>query len=410
MIKTVDDAEQLLRSYIPKSPLRHSYKLERMRNFLDFLGNPQEELRIVHIAGTSGKTSTAYFIRALSQAAGVRTGLTVSPHMDSITERIQIDGAPIPAANFVRHFNTFLPLLKESGLQPSYFEIMIAFTFWVFVREKVDLAIIETGLGGLLDATNTVQRADKLCVITDIGLDHTEILGETIAEIAVQKAGIIQQGNTVVVLEQPAEALDVITKMAASKKAELTLARPADNFNLSPFQQRNFGAALAAYKQLGLPALTNKQLQKAALRTPPGRLEFYKIGTKTLILDGAHNAQKLQALHQALVARGVKKTSVLCNMVSAPPHKISAAINALLPFAREIIVPEFSIAQDFNNRYALPAADFARQIADTGTPAHTVSSISTALNELLASPHETIVVTGSLYLVQEVRLHLRNLS
>ena len=410
MIKTTAQAEALLRTYIPTTPLKSRYTLDRMQALLAYLGNPQEKLRVVHIAGTSGKTSTAYFIRALAQAGGVRTGLTISPHMESIAERVQINGSPLPQAAFVQHFNEFLPLLEASTLRPTYFEIVIAFAFWVFTREQVELAIIETGLGGLLDATNTVRRPDKLGVITDIGLDHTEILGETLPEIAAQKAGIIQPGNTVVALDQPAEVLAVIQQTAVRKQATLHIAQPATLVDLAPFQQRNFGAARAAYTQLGLPAPSLSQIKLAATQTPPGRLETYTVGGKTVIVDGAHNAQKLGALRQALTARHVQKTVVMCNMVSAPPAKIQAAITELVPLARRVIVPDFSIAQDFNGRKATDPTELAALITSRGTPAQAIPDLTTALTELLNSPEDMLVVTGSLYLAQAVRPLLQNLS
>src|SRR6185503_853071 len=352
------------------TPLKEDYSLNRMRAFLDFLGDPQEKLRIVHVAGTSGKTSAAYFIRGLLQASGVRTGLTVSPHIVSVTERLQIDGAPVSDAAFVQYVTAFLPLVEQSGLRPSYFEIIIALAFWVFAREEIAIAVIETGLGGLLDATNTVRRADKVCVITDIGLDHTDILGETIPEIAAQKAGIIQQDNIVVVQDQSPEALDVITKTAAAKHAALHIAHAATNVQLPPFQQRNFGVALAAYAQLGDPKRTQKQIDAVALQTPPGRLEVYEAAGKTVILDGAHNAQKLQALHEALTARGVTKTAAMVNMAAAPHSKIDAALNVLREFVTHAIVPAFTIAQDFNNRYPTNPTDFATRATTVGIAAH----------------------------------------
>ena len=410
MIHTVAEAEEALRTYIPRTPLKDHYTLDRMQAFLESLGDPQEKVRVVHIAGTSGKTSAAYFIRGLLQASGARTGLTVSPHMVSVTERLQIDGAPVSDAAFVKYVNDFLPLVEKSGLRPTYFEIIIALAFWVFAREGVDFAIIETGLGGLLDATNTVRRTDKMCVITDIGLDHTDILGETIPEIAAQKAGIIQPGNIAVVQNQPPEALDVITRIADEQHATLHIAHTAAGVQLPPFQQRNFGVALAAYTQLGRPAPTQKQIAAVALQTPPGRLEIYEIAGKTVILDGAHNAQKLQALREALQARGVAKTAVMVNMVAAPRSKIDAALHVLREFATDAIVPAFTIAQDFSNRYPISPADFAERATDVGIATHAEPDVAAALHALLARPETTVVITGSLYLVQAVRPLLRDLT
>jgi dihydrofolate synthase/folylpolyglutamate synthase len=410
MIRTIADAEAALRAYISSTSMAENYTLERMHSLLAFLGGPQESLRVVHVAGTSGKTSTSYFIRALAEAGGARTGLTVSPHMDSITERIQIGGAPLKDETFLQYLREFLPIVEKSDTQPSYFEIIIAFAYWVFAREKVDVAVVEVGLGGLLDATNTVHRADKLCIITDIGLDHTEILGETIPLIAAQKAGIIQPRNTVIVQSQSPEALDVITKIAKQKQATLHIAHAEKRADLPPFQQRNFGAALAAYAQLTLPALTPQQLTLAAHSTPAGRLEIYKIGAKTIIVDGAHNAQKLNALHEALLARGVKKTTVVCNMVAAPQQKIDDAIEVLRKFSSRVIVPAFSIAQDFKNRFAIEPKVFAAHLAKQGITAEAQQNNRDVISILLKAPEDTVVITGSLYLAQSLRRDLYNPS
>lgn len=410
MINTIDQAEAALRAYISGSSMAENYTLTRMHALLDFLGNPQESLRIVHVAGTSGKTSTAYFIRALAQAGGARTGLTVSPHMDSITERVQIDGAPLPEKTFVSYLREFLPLVEKSATHPSYFEVVIAFAYWVFAREKVDVAVVEVGLGGLLDATNTVRRADKLCVITDIGLDHTEILGETIPLIAAQKAGIIQPGNTVIVQDQSPEALEVITQIAAKKHAMMHTARATTIAELPPFQQRNFGIAVAAYAELRLPPLTPKQITHAATQTPAGRLEIHTIGNKTIIVDGAHNAQKLAALHEALIARGITKTTVACNMVAAPAQKIDEAVATLTTFSQRVIVPAFTIGQDFKNRHAIKPADFAHYLTSRNIPAEIADNNKAVITALLDAPEDTVVITGSLYLVQALRPLLRDLA
>lgn len=405
-MNTIQEAEHALLRYVPNQPLKSRYTLTTMRALLASLGDPQETLRVVHVAGTSGKTSTAYFIRGLCQAAGLRTGLTVSPHITSVTERVQINGAPLPDDTFVTYLREFLPLVTKTDLRPTYFELLVAFAFWVFAKERVDIAVVETGLGGLLDATNTVRRPDKLCVITDIGLDHTEILGETIAEIARQKAGIIQPGNQVVVQAQTPEVMTILRHVATHQRAQLHIAHPQAHPLLPPFQQRNWGIALVAYSLLKLPPLTPLQRDAVAALTPPGRLERYHIAGKTVLLDGAHNSQKLEALAHALQARGITRTAVLANFMEAPDTKITAALQTLTTFASHVIIPEFTVAQDFYNRQALPAANLAARLRALGVTCTPEPNVRRALAALLARPEQTVVITGSLYLVAALRPYL----
>ena len=172
-IRTIEEAEAALLPYVPlvAQLTGKATTLERaIIPLMALAGNPQDRLKTVHIAGTSGKTSTSYYIAALLGAAGKTVGLTVSPHVDSITERIQINGQPLPDAEFCQELETFLDIVKQAPQPPSYFELLYAFALWVFGRRHVDYAVIETGMGGLYDATNVATRADKVCVITDIGL------------------------------------------------------------------------------------------------------------------------------------------------------------------------------------------------------------------------------------------------
>jgi dihydrofolate synthase/folylpolyglutamate synthase len=396
-----------INAFVPKKSMGGNYNHDTMGSLLDYLGNPQEKLRIVHIAGTSGKTSTAYLIRALIEEAGIKTGLTVSPHIVTIRERVQVDGEPLSEEKFAAYAHEFLRIVAESQLETTYFELIIAFAWWVFVREDVKIAVVETGIGGLFDATNMVKRADKLCVLTDIGLDHTEILGDTLAAIAAQKAGIIQPGNTVVVQPQNTAVMDVFTTTAKKQHATLHIAEQIKLAALPPFQQRNYSVAYAAYNLLGLPTPTDIQISRAITKLPPGRMEAIKIGSKTVILDGAHNGQKLRALHEALSTRGVTKTVVIANFVEAPDAKITDALEALAPFTAYLVAPPFTIAQDFYNRHSLLPADMAARAKKAGIPhAIAANDIADAIQKVLARPEETIVVTGSFYLVSAVRKQL----
>jgi dihydrofolate synthase/folylpolyglutamate synthase len=415
-VKTLDEATAAFLGYSPPT-MDRVYNLDRMHALMKLLGNPQDSLRVIHIAGTSGKTSTAYFIRNLLEAAGKRTGLTISPHIVAINERVQVNGAPLAAKRFLSYVNRFFVLLADAPLQPTYFELLVALAYWIFAEEKVDYAVIETGLGGLLDGTNVVTRPDKLCVITDIGLDHTEILGDTLAKIAAQKAGIIQPYNQVVLNRQPEEAMRIIEDVAERQHARLVVAKNSVQpwSHLPDFQRRNWSLATAVYRELmlhdELPELTVPQLVRASQLMPPGRWEQYQYRDKTILLDGAHNPQKLEALIGSLRASGVQQAAVLANFVEAPSQKIHDALTVLQPLATTLIIPEFTVGQDLKGRRSIAATQLEEQAAAQHFPnVKTCPDVRAALQKLLACPESMLLITGSLYLVSRVRPLVREIA
>ena len=184
--------------------------LDNTLRLMAHLGNPHEQLRAIHVAGTNGKGSTSHLIAAALQASGLKVGLFTSPHLISLTERIRINGTPIPEAEVASFVETNKDFLDS--LQPSFFETMTAMGFWYFVREKVDIAVVEVGLGGRLDSTNVLNPI--LSVITNIGLDHTEFLGTTLKKIAQEKAGIIKPGVPCVIGETHPQTMNVFLDKA----------------------------------------------------------------------------------------------------------------------------------------------------------------------------------------------------
>jgi dihydrofolate synthase / folylpolyglutamate synthase len=412
-LDSIDAAVKALYKHVPQTvSMKKNYNLDRMRQFLTQIGDPQDTRQIIHVTGTSGKTSTAYFIRALLQEAGQLTGLTISPHIVSVTERVQIDGRPLPDRDFLDFLEQFFGIVEDSEVPLTYFEVLVAFAYWVFAERGVDYAVVETGLGGLLDGTNTVTRADKLCVITDLGLDHTEVLGATIEEISWQKAGIIQPHNQVCLLEQDAAAVHVVVEHAKRQDAPVLLIRPDHDdlvaADLPLFQRRNWALAYAVYEYLtmrdGLQSLAEDCLKRAALAQPPGRFERYRLGGKTLILDGAHNPQKLAALRETLRASGVFSAAVLANFVTAPDHKLASALAELRPFAAHLIVPSFTVIQDLAKQ-SPPAEEMAACAKRAGFDSVEVcDDLNNAFSALLGRPEQVLLVTGSLYLVSQVRM------
>lgn len=388
-----------------------SYTLGRMRQVMALLDNPQNELNIVHVAGTSGKTSTCYYAAALLQAAGKKVGLTVSPHVDQINERVQINLQPLDEAKFCQYFNEFIGTPGLVELTPSYFESMVAFAYWVFAREQVDYAVVEVGLGGTFDGTNVVDRADKLCVITDIGLDHTKVLGDTIEQIAEQKAGIVHANNQVVIVDQSQAALTVIQQIASQQQAKLTIVRPKQIDylqDLPPFKQRNWQVAQAAYRLLanrdGLPELTVEQLTRAAHTTVPARMEVIELGDKTIILDGSHNQQKLAALRAGIEARFADQPiALLTSFVQTKQDQFEDALQEIIPAVSSVIVTTYETGQDYLHQ-SLPLDEIIEACRKAGAQSiEGIEDPAEACQALLARPEKVLLVTGSFYLLNHVR-------
>ncbi len=195
----------------------HKPGLERMEALMDEMGRPHESLRAVHVAGTNGKGSVASMIAAIASAAGLTTGLHTSPHLTHVEQRMVVDGTPAPSDWLVDTVDTYRPLFER--VQPSFFEVTVALAFRYFADQDVDLAVIEVGLGGRLDATNVLHPA--LSIITNIDLDHTDLLGDTVAEIAREKAGIIKPDTPVLSAVEQDDARTVIEDVAAERNAPL---------------------------------------------------------------------------------------------------------------------------------------------------------------------------------------------
>ena len=307
--------------------------LYRMEAILEALGNPERKLKSIHIAGTNGKGSTAAMVTAFAKAHGLRVGTFTSPHMDSIRERIQLDGVPLEeepfwqAASVVREVEH--RLFEEWG-SFNYFEILTAMMFVVFQQEAVDLAIIEVGIGGLLDNTNVGHPL--VSVITTIGLDHQDLLGSTLEEITAQKTGIIKSGQQVVVGLVTRECMDVIRSTASKQGA--TVQAFGEDFSLvedsyqddelmipleqlalqGAFQKENASVAIRAFR--AWMEATGRSMQaefiKPALQVVswPGRMEVLQ-DTPLIIIDGAHNLPAIERLIQNMTARVGKKQTLL---------------------------------------------------------------------------------------------------
>jgi len=408
-IANFSQANQALQKYVTDNSGQVKYTLENMTKFMNFLGNPQNRLKIVHVAGTSGKTSTCYYVASLLSQEGYKTGLTVSPHIDQINERVQVNLVPIPEAKYCFLLAEFLELVESSEIKLSHFEVMVAFAYWVFDKEKVDYAVVEVGLGGLLDGTNVVNRDDKICVITDIGLDHTEILGSTLGEIAYQKAGIIHENNTVFMNSQSDDVVDVVRGVCNEQKAVLNINTKSemDFVDLPNFQKRNLSLAVACVNFVlekdARSMLSDENISDASQVYIPGRMEIVNYKDKTLILDGSHSSQKVSALVSDIQKKFPgKKISLLASFGQNKESSVTESVKILKELGDSIITTCYSGGQD-EKRKPIDATILAQYANDSGFNNVIVEKDpAKALEILISNDSDIYLVTGSLYLLNDL--------
>jgi dihydrofolate synthase/folylpolyglutamate synthase len=416
-ISNFAEAKNALTAYVSSSGV---YTLDTMKALMTYLGDPQNTLKIIHVAGTSGKTSTSYFAAALLHAAGYNVGLTTSPHIDEINERAQINLVPLPEAEYTTLLNQFLDLVDKSKLQPSYFELLVAFAYWVFAKKKVDYAVIEVGLGGLLDATNVVDRRDKMCIITDIGLDHTAILGNTLTEIAAQKSGIISPQNVVFAQAQPDVVMEVFQEAIGKNNATLNVIGGNFSDEMSPmyaalplFQKRNFTLTYAAVsftlqRDKSVP-LGPEHIAQALAVYIPARMEVVEYQGKTLVMDGSHNEQKIGALVRAMSARfDDADTAILVSFGTLKEPSVRDSLRLLRDLGSTLIVTRYTEGQD-EVRVALDPEIIATLAHEVGfTTIITEEDPIKALASLVDIDVPVHLITGSFYLLNHYRTLIRN--
>jgi dihydrofolate synthase/folylpolyglutamate synthase len=428
---------------------------ERFTALLARLGDPHKRLRCVHVAGTNGKGSTTTFVSSVLRAAGYRVGTYLSPYVFDLRERIQVGGEMIPPADFARWVTVIRPHIEAVARDPDLgqtteFELKTAVAFCYFAERGVDFAAVEVGIGGRLDATNVIPPP-LVAVITHIGLDHTSILGDTLAQIAAEKAGIIKKGTAACVTAvPPGEALDVIAAAAERQGVPLLRVGPAaavppdpDRFGVyriapdrdggvdleiggegdadrvaleglrlrlrGDFQAANAAAAAAAVEVLrrrGVVTISPERfragLESASL---PGRFQVVREGRDgdrpALVLDGAHNEDGARVLAGALEGMFPGRRCVLVAGMRHN-HEPEPFLRVLAPLSRRVV----ATAPPFKPR---PAAEVAAAAGRLGVPAEVAEPAADAVLRALetASADEVVVVTGSFYTVGEVPPFLR---
>ncbi len=412
--------------------------LSRMRDLVDLLGSPQRAYPSVHITGTNGKTTTARMVDALLRGAGLRTGRYTSPHLESVTERISLDGAPVGAERLAAAFAEIEPFVAlVDARHPdrvTFFELLTALAFAVFADAPVQAAVVEVGLGGEWDATNVIQA--PVAVLTTVDLDHTQLLGTTVEEIAAEKAGIVHPGAVVVSAPQPPGAARVLAERAGATGARLLVA--GRDFGL---QQRRValggqlvclrGPSGAVYDDVLLPLFGAHQagnaavalaaaeaflgggareldpdLVRAAFATvdSPGRLEVVR-ANPTVVLDAAHNPAGAHALAAGL-AEAFHFEHVVAVLAVLADKDVAGILEALAPVVDVVVATQNGSAR------CLPAGELAELAGhclgpDRVLQADDLPGALELARARAASPGSGVLVTGSVVTVGEARRALR---
>ncbi len=393
------------------------FGLSSIRAILESLDHPERAYRSIHIAGTNGKGSVAAMVDTALRAAGHRTARYTSPHLIRLNERFVVNGTPASddeIASAVDASRAVIERLRESGVlqvQPTFFEVTTAAAFELFRRAAVEVAVLEVGLGGRLDATNVVTPVAT--AITSIGFDHQQYLGSTLREIAIEKAGIIKPGVPVVVGELPAEAFEAIERIASERRAELVRAGavlPAGYERVSPalrgaHQLRNAAVAVALLEAANARGLGVPHAAITAGLTEvrwPGRLDLRRLDDgRELLLDAAHNPEGAAALAAFLRSSTAASSKPPLVFAAMRDKAIDGMLRELLPEASALIATRAS-----NPRSAEPRdiAAASRAVAP-GLPAFAEPSRRAAL-DLAWQRSRSIVVAGSIFLLGDVLAEL----
>jgi dihydrofolate synthase/folylpolyglutamate synthase len=425
--------EDLLWSLAHASPFGVKPDLGRMRLLLALLGDPHIGLPVLHIGGTAGKGSTATIAAALLTAAGYRTGLHTKPHLARVNERIVVDGAPISDDDLRALIAEATPAAR--AVEPTWYEFTVALAFLHFRRVNVDIAVIEVGLGGTWDGTNVVQPL--VAVLTNVGLDHTEILGDTVEKIALDKAGIIKPSCIAITGATQASVREIIADRAQVVGAVLW--RLGDEIRMHSYQDEDAGRivdieVLPAKRRIfpaALSLLGDHQVINAALAMGavvalssygfivpdgaifralpnvriPGRLEVVT-ERPTIVLDGAHNPDKMGALLAALREHFAYRRLIVVAAFTRR-HDATAMLALLAPVVDHLVLTTFTMYADFGPGQATPPDELAAQYA--AMHPHGAWSIepdpmmAVDAARAMAQADDLICITGSLYLVGTVR-------
>ncbi len=410
--------------------------LDNMYKLLELLGNPQDKLNIIHVAGTNGKGSTCSFISSILKESGYKVGLYTSPYLETFTERIRINGENIPREDVARIVTIISEKIEQMVAEghdyPTEFEIVTTMAFYYYCEQNADFVILEVGLGGRYDATNIIKKSD-ISVITPISLDHVKILGDTISKIAYEKGGIIKENGKCVVYDQSEEAKDVIKQICIEKNAkyievkfdEINIKKSDINSQIFDYssddnEYKNLEINLIGEHQIKnsilaintinqLSKIKGLNIKEEALRAGllntrwPGRIE--KILDKPLfIIDGAHNKDGAASLAKTLANNfKYKKATLLIGMLE--DKDIDSVLEILMPYFDKVVTTTP------NNPRAINSDELKGKISKYTKNVISKENIKDALQYVLdnSEKDDVIISAGSLYMIGEVRTLVNNL-
>jgi dihydrofolate synthase/folylpolyglutamate synthase len=443
IIKTYKQALDYVLKTIPKGEKRYpgDVGVRRQKLLLKNLGNPQNKVKVIHVAGTSGKGSVVSYLSTLLKSQGFKVGTTVSPHILDIRERIQIDNRMISKKEFVDYLNQIIPAIEMTKAEkigsPTYFELMIALAFWVFNEKKVDYAVVETGMGGLMDGTNTVENENKIAVITRLGLDHTSILGKKIIDIAFQKAGIIQKKNMTVALWQSKKIREVLDREAQKKLVQIEYVKKEENYkkigyndkglvynfkfknlekinlnlnNYALYQIENSALALTVLEKLS--QRDNFELNLDLIRKTigdfkfVGRMEILQKQNKTMILDGAHNPQKMKSFIDSL-KKAFPNQKFIFVIAFRQRKDFSKMLKMMIPMASSFIFTSFVVRDEDMIQISQAPKDMTRVLERLKYKNYKVILNPKLAVEAAKKESDKIVITSSLYLLRKIYFFLK---
>ncbi len=402
--------------------------LDRILTLLDRMGNPQDKLKYIHIAGTNGKGSVCAMLSSVLVSAGYKTGLFISPYITDFRERIQINNAMISRDELISAVENTYPLveqLQKEGIVITEFEYVNALQFYIHSKAECDVVVLETGLGGLLDCTNVI-KAPLCSVITTIGLDHTAVLGDTIEEIAMQKCGILKSNSFAVTSNQESSVMEVIE--STTKKLNIPLSKSEDikisvkreeinrsifeykdielSLNLAgTFQLENAKTALATIEVLrenNILDITDNNIKDGfANAKNPARLELLS-ENPIVLLDGAHNPNGIEALKKSL-NKFLSDKEIICVTGMLADKDIDSALMLLEGVFSEVMtVP-------VNNPRAISSKELAQKFSHYFDKVTAFDNAETAFDTAYSKAqkeNKAIIVCGSLYLAGEIRPYI----
>ncbi|RMD86459.1 MAG: bifunctional folylpolyglutamate synthase/dihydrofolate synthase [Candidatus Dadabacteria bacterium] len=387
------------------------FNLDAISQVLDYLGNPQDKVHSVHVAGTNGKGSVAVMLSSILGADGLRVGLLSSPHLSRFNERIVIDGCPISDGLLDRYGAEVKAASEAVGARLTYYEGLVSIGFLAFYREGIERMVVEVGLGGRLDGTNVISKPD-IAVITSVSSDHTHILGERLSEIAREKGGIIKEGSHVIVGDLPREALDVITEISERvgvssiwiKERDFGFDREKNlisfpdrgecNINISllpSYQRTNALIALACGHYLGASNIAMANGLKNFFW--PGRYEEGTInGKRRLIVDCAHNPDGVKKLIDSLTEDGISEASICFGVLESKEWPSMVDMLGEICKVWHLVTPDSSRALQSERVYEY----LAKKGISSSIYNEVKEGICCAVNEQTDLP---LIVTGSIYMV-----------